>query len=307
MTTYLGLGSFIESFNPYAEDTTPPDPTVADSGIIIATHNQPPPDPTALFPTLSNFPYLYWPFRQPEESRDYPAWDRGVEKYPVTWPGGKVGRTNKLLEVEMCEIVKAMVIPYTYKRVIGRVLTNPTTIDMKAHLVVGYTSPGDITPNETQSGARDPARSQRYEAIGTLIEEEHPVKRGEMGFAQHDTILVADLNVPTPPFVQNAICWLEHKSLQSFNDPPPPVIKYPFGSSADDEMEMCDKQQCLTWAFPQPERPSDTAYGPGWWMRGYQVTKGFRVRYQVVDPNPPPGSKPQGGWILIGYSGSGDY
>jgi hypothetical protein len=304
-TPYATFGQFIDLFNPYAEVSVVADPTTATAGILIAASGSSASfDP--LYHTVLDANDLYWPFRLPYEREEWLSipWTRPFEPGPVTWPGGGIGYTNKIHEVENCRIVKAIVVPYEYDRIIAR--RSPpgaqTTIKMKAHILIGYTAPFEIQDNRFQPVAPPPDFDQ-YAKLGQFIQTEHPVEKGELGGPGQPTEIIADLIERDPPWFMNAICWLETKSKEAASAP---VDPYPLGSSADDEMQTLDKQQCLTWIFPQRYRDLATGdYLNGWWVRAYQVTKAFRGRYVIVGSDE--GGNPLlGGDILVGYSGSGD-
>ena len=300
---YTSFGAFIDAFNPYSDVSAVADPTGESTGILIAASG-----PNAVddprYHTVRDAPPLYWPFRLPHERQEWLPWRRPFEPGPVTWPGGGIGYTNKIQEVENCRIVKAIVVPYEYDRILARrsPLAVRKTMKMKAHILIGYTAPFDVPDNPSQPiGALvDP---DQYERLGAFIEAEHPAEKGELDGPPQNTEIIVDLDNRIPPTFMNAVCWLGEKSRESLVlglDP------YPLGSSADDEMQTLDKQQCLTWIFPQRYRDLETGgYLDEWWMRGYQVTKAFRVQYKVVGSDAG-GAEPLIGDILVGYSGSGD-
>ena len=327
MATYSAFGAFMELFNPYARETELLDPSSPATGTIVITAGDREMAGRAFGGTLISIPGpLRWPFRLPLDIKNKPGanpewiWQRPVEPGPVTWPGGGPGHMDKILEVESCEIVKAIVFPYYYTRVLGR--PHPPdpnqTVKMKAHLVIGYTGlrsiPDNPFPVGTQPVAHQPIAGVSYARLGEFIQEQHPIETGELypgdGDAQPTALNVSfDFdNLSPPPFIMNAICWLMDKSLYADNL----GYVYAFGSSADDEMDILQKDACLTWPVPQPNwvkvDPHDTRtwrHDPETvWMRNYQITKALRVMY-ILQNNQVPNLL--GGDILIGYSGSGDY
>jgi hypothetical protein len=325
VTQYSVLGTFIDSSNPYALVSAPPvDPNAPGTGIIAAT-TAANPGVSQNWPVVYGAPPLFWPFRLPVEDRvKWPSWVRPWEAGPTNWAGGGPSLRRKRVEVNPYEVVKAICVPYAYTRVVAELSGSPHFVPMKSHILIGYTAPRPDPDGLTAVTMRSVfppgvALIAGYTELGEFIELQHPVKTGELGLLPANTQLVVDLNNPMPPLVQLAISWLEHDSkLKKVLDQaahasdPPDMTEVFLPSSADEEMDLHQEQECLSWVFPQRERRLDGTYpGPTdmsatypeyTWMRLYQITKAISVRYTVA------GGEKDGqiGDILIGYSGSGD-
>lgn len=238
------------------------------------------------------------------------------------------GAPKKPIKVQNYPIVKAMLIPYFYKRRLlsghgGTASLGSTTqtiapgsevaLKIETHLLVGYTQA--VVPTD-QEITRPPAETgtTTYASLGKFIKAETP--KGA------DPELLAD--PARRSLLELAVTWLADLSAQKFGAGEDRLI-----STSDEEMDLIQEQQCLNWDFPldlaagsstpspnqgltpagtlvSAEVPPPPPFGSNW-MRNFQVTKAIRATYEVMapDPNNPSVDIKFRGDVLVGFSGGG--
>jgi hypothetical protein len=262
---YSQLGDYLAKQNPYSGEirfrADLDDPA---SGVIIR-------------PNLS----LYWDFREPQSQQR-----------------GEPGRPGKLIKVANYPIVKAIVVPFDYTRLIPSDQHEPTPIPMKANLLIGYGPPLPQPDSPTllpRVARTEPTDDQApYPRLARFIRAQNPFSA--------ETYL--EMLPPTPDEpdrpektgLVTAVTWLADRSVARRN----------LASSSDFEMDLCQEQQCLYWDFPQPlpERTVGPS-GENFWMCNYQVTKAFRFRY-FYNEQTENGEIVKVGHKYISVTGSGD-
>jgi hypothetical protein len=240
--------------------------------------------------------------------------DRPWENEP-----NRPGRPTVPWKVQSYQIVKAMLVPYTYKRYLmstfggttetdhptipGTQVVTPypgpgrVAINIKGHLLIGYTATGFEPTTPVVPPATSGAGPGDYTRLGEFIKNQTP----------HTTAptLLGDLSVPNPAttpqsrFLETAVTWLSNVSADGAAATPPTCE---LESNSDMEMDLIQEQQCLYWGFPLA-----LDSGGGNWLRNFQVTKAFRATYEFTAPHPTTGvSTDWRGDVLVGVTGAGD-
>jgi hypothetical protein len=309
--TYNDFGTYIGLQSPYARPNNPPPPPNPGDNVATLPPNFTVPSPGGT--TIRDRVNYVWDFRHA-----FP-WDH------------EPSDTRRALKVQNYQIIKAILIPYSYNRhlesrnggftITGGVATptpQSTTValEVTAHLLIGYTI-------QTPAVARDfpvappIAPANPYEELGTFIRDQTP-------FALNWMLDADELNRTT---LEIGVSWLAHLSAFSAGQGGPRLK-----STSDNEMDLIQEQQCFNWDFeadpptggappfgqvfgsgamPPPINPQYPPPPPPGlpWMRNWQVSKAIRALYHAIVPvdpnNPGSGTQVVRGEILVGFTGGG--
>lgn len=253
---------------------------------------------------------LYWDFRHG------PPW------------GATPGDPEKALKVQNYNIVKAIMIPYSYNRILhstfgGTLVDGATTTSVsegasvslvvKTHLLIGYTRAVVAQNEETPRPRIEPIASTTYGALGQYIKAQTPSPN-------EPELLAVD---GQRDVLEIAISWLASLSAKKNVAGEDRLI-----STSDNEMDLIQEQQCLYWDFPlnlpstgpgplnyaltpagvhtTDKVPPPPPFGVNW-LRNFQVTKGIRASYKFIGPSPEDDdvNVVYRADILVGFAGGG--
>jgi hypothetical protein len=313
---YNQFGEYIGVQSPYAQPNTsppnPPPPAGANVATLPAGFTIPSPGGT----TIRDKVDYVWDFRHAF------AWDQEPQD------------PSRALKVQNYRIIKAILIPYTYNRIIessqGGVLrtdgvpgTTPipprtyVSLVVSAHLLIGYTDPAPNPPREHVPVLPPTPTTTNYHALGEFIRDQTP--------RAFNLLLLADETDRNT--LETGVSWLSQLSARIAAQGGPRLK-----STSDNEMDLVQEQQCFNWDFEADAPPSGTVpfgqvFGSGAnpappnpqypppppsglpWLRNWQVSKAIRALYQgdaFIDPQDESlGTQSVQGEILIGFTGGG--